>query len=54
MTLRGVFVVQRDLGHQRVEGDGSGVVGHHQRPALGRHVADAAHLHPKPLAVQRS
>ena len=40
VPVRGVVVVHRDRGHQRVERDGAGVVGHDQRAAL---VGDVLH-----------
>ena len=46
-------VVHGDLGHQRVERDRAGVVGHDQRAALGRDVLDAADLDPEPLLGER-
>ena len=51
--MRRVVVEQRELGHHRVERDGAGVVGDHQRAALGRDVLQAAGLDPEPVLVQR-
>ena len=53
VPVRGVVVVQRDRGHQRVERDGAGVVGDDQRPALVGDVVQAGGLDPEPRPVQR-
>ena len=47
-------VVHRQHGHQAVERDGAGVVGDHQRAALGGDVLQAADLEPEPLLRDRS
>ena len=49
-----VLVVDRDGRHQRVEGDGAGMVGHHQGTTGRRDVLDAAHLDPEPVLVERA
>ncbi len=54
VPVLGVLVVDGDLGHQRVEGDGAGVVGHDEGPTRGGDVLDAPGLHPEPVAVQRA
>jgi hypothetical protein len=46
-------VVDDEACHERVDRDRAGVVGHHQRTALGRDVLDAVHLDPEPLLRQR-
>ena len=47
-------VVHRQHGHQAVERDGAGVVGDHQRAALGGDVLQAADLEPEPLLGDRA
>ena len=47
-------VVDRGHRHQAVDRDGAGVVGDHQRAALGRDVLDAADLDPEPLLGDRA
>ncbi len=46
-------VVHHHAGHQGVDGQRAGVVGHDQRAALGGDVLDAADLDPEPLLGQR-
>ena len=52
--MGGVVIVERDLGHDRVERDGARVIGHDEGATLGRNVVDAAGLDPEPALVQRS
>ena len=42
------------IGHQAVDREGAGVVGDHQRAALGGDVLDAAHLDAEPLLRDRA
>lgn len=48
VPVGGVLVVHGHRQHQPVERQHPGVIGHHQRGALGRQVLDAAHLDPEP------
>ena len=48
------MVVDRDHRHQAVERERAGVVGDHQRAALGRDVLGAAHLDAEPLLRDRA
>ena len=52
--LGGVVVVQRQDGHEGVDGDGAGVVGDDQRAARVRDVVQPAGLDAEPLVVERA
>ncbi len=54
VPVRGVLVVQRDLGHDRVERDRSGVVRDHKGAALRRDVLEPGRLDAEPRPVERA
>ena len=52
--VRGMLIMNSQLGHHRIHRDGAGVVGHHEGSSLIRNRLDSRNLYSEPVAIQRT